>query len=76
MLSNKTNNIIDIRQKGEVMTTSKGKLSKQATTTGDDPAGLCNWNHIFIVNGVKKLRLVHACQCVQSKTSIGIVCIQ
>ena len=53
-----------------------GKVSKHATTTGADPAGLDRWNYADLVNKSNKVRLLSACQCVKSKSTLGTVCLQ
>ena len=61
------------KEEKEINDGSKGEIARHATSIVADPAGLGRWNYIDIVNSKKRLRIIFAHQCEQSKSSLGIV---
>ena len=76
ILSNNTNKLIGISQKGGIMTIIKGDISKNETSKVAKPTGLDRWNYIVIVNGTKQLIIISAHQSIRSKSSLDTLCSQ
>ena len=58
IVSNNTNELIDRRHQGRLITAAKVDDDKHVTSIGTDPTGLDRCNYIDIVKGNKKLRII------------------
>ena len=54
----------------------RDEVSKRGTVVGTDPTGLGRWNHVHLVNRDNKVRVISACQCVKSKSTLGTAYLQ
>ena len=76
MLSNNSNEFIGKRQQSGSILAIRGAVSKYATAICTYPTGLGRWNYIDLVNRDNKVRIISACQCVKSKSTLDTVYLQ
>jgi len=73
LLNNNSNELINKRQQGGILTSVRGEYSNLVKGSGFDPSNLGRWNWLDLHYNQKKIRIITAYRYVKSRSSKNIV---